>query len=280
MDIRKIRTEELKIGNFAFMDMTSYEEMEWHGQPVLFDGIVFGFCLKGTLSFRINYKELHIATDEMFICLPQHLFTATGCSSDVMVKLLLVSSEFFYSMPVSFGFNWLKHVEVLPWLKPVDEKIEDLLGLYTLLERYNTKDEYASRIRDALMLSFILIIISLVGSSVDTTGEQVVSRQEWLTRRFFDLMSQHFRAQRQVSFYADKLCVTPKHLSAVLKNTTVRTAQEWLNEMVLVEAKRCLKTTDLSVFQISESLNFSTVSSFVRFFRQHTGCTPLKYRWR
>ena len=219
-DIRKIRAEELKLGNFAFMDLTGRDSKEWIGQPTLFDGVVF-----------------RMTANEVFICLPRHLFTATGCSSDLSVKLLLVSPEYLYALPVSFGFDWLKHVEASPRLPLPAEKIADLTALYTLLERYDTDDKQAPPIRDALLLPFLLIIIAQVEPAA-------------------------------------------KRLSAAVKETSGHTALEWLNEAALVEAKRCLRTTDLTVLQISEALHFSTASSFVRFFRQHAGCTPLEYRRR
>lgn len=279
-DIRKIRAEELKVGNFAFMDLTGRNTEEWIGQPMLFDGAVFGFCLSGSFSFRINHREFRMTANEVFICLPRHLFTATGYTSDLSVKLLLVSPEFLYTLPVSFGFDWLKHVEACPRLPLPAEKIADLTALYALTERYDTGYKQALPIRDALMLPFMLIIISQAEPAALAAGSPKVSRQEWLTRRFFELMSEHFESQRQVAFYADKLCVTPKRLSAAVKETSGHTVLEWLNEAALVEAKRCLRTTDLTVLQISEALHFSTASSFVRFFRQHAGCTPLEYRRR
>ena len=279
-DIRKIRTEELKLGNFAFMDLTGRDSKEWIGQPTLFDGVVFGFCLSGSFLFRISHREFRMTANEVFICLPRHLFTATGCSSDLSVKLLLVSPEYLYALPVSFGFDWLKHVEASPRLPLPAEKIADLTALYTLLERYDTDNKQAPPIRDALLLPFLLIIIAQVEPAATASGGSKVSRQEWLTRRFFELMSEHFESQRQVSFYADRLCITAKRLSAAVKETSRHTALEWLNEAALVEAKRCLRTTDLTVLQISEALHFSTASSFVRFFRQHAGCTPLEYRRR
>lgn len=201
-------------------------------------------------------------------------------SSDLSVKLLLVSPEYLYALPVSFGFDWLKHVEASPRLPLPAEKIADLTALYTLLERYDTDNKQAPPIRDALLLPFLLIIIAQVEPAATASGGSKVSRQEWLTRRFFGLMSEHFESQRQVSFYADRLCITAKRLSAAVKETSGHTALEWLNEAALVEAKRCLRTTDLTVLQISEALHFSTASSFVRFFRQHAGCTPLEYRRR
>lgn len=279
-DIRKIQAEELKVGNFAFMDLTARDTEEWIGQPMLFDGIVFGFCLSGNFSFRINHREFRMAANEVFICLPRHLFTATESTPDLSVKFLLVSPEYLYALPVSFGFNWLKQVETSPWLQLSAGKIADLTALYALLDRYDTDDKQASPIRDSLMLSFLLIIIAQVEPAATSSGSLKVSRQEWLTRRFFELMSEHFESQRQVAFYADRLCITPKRLSSAVKEVSGHTTLEWLNEATLVEAKRCLRTTDLTVLQISESLHFSTASSFVRFFRQHAGCTPLEYRRR
>ena len=278
MDIRKIQAEELKIENFAFMDMTECEGREWQGQPMLFDGIVFGFCLEGELSVRINYKEFCVVANDMFICLPKHIFTIIECALDVKVKFLLVSPDFLYSLPISFGFDWMRYVEDCPSMKPSVEKLEELICLYSLLERYDVKDKYALQIRNTLMLSFILIIVSFVEPVATTSGMQKISRQEWLTRHFFDLMSQYCEKYRQVSFYADKLCVTPKRLSAAVKSSTGHTVQEWINEMVLVEAKRYLRTTDFSISELSDKLHFSTASSFVRFFRQHAGITPLEYR--
>ena len=76
-------------------------------------------------------------------------------------------------------------------------------------------------------------------------------------------MLQNYESQRRVSFYADKLCVTPKNLAKVVKGVTGHSVQEWINEVVVIEAKRCLKTSDMSVFQISERLHFTTPSSFV-----------------
>lgn len=280
MDIREIRTEDLQVENFTFMNMAAPEASEWEGQPVLFDGIVFGMCVRGDFTFRVNYREYRVSSRELFLCLPRHLFTILACSPDVEMKLLLVSPDFLHSLPISFGFDWLKRIEASPCLTPSSEKLEDLIALYSILIRYDARDASVSQLRNALILSFILIIISSIGPDPTDARGLTMSRQEKLTRRFFDLMLQHYEREHRVSFYADKLCTTAKYLSTVIKNTTRHTSQEWINEVVLVAAKRFLKTTDLSVLQISERLHFATASSFVRFFRQHTGQTPLEYRQR
>lgn len=95
---------------------------------------------------------------------------------------------------------------------------------------------------------------------------------------FRKLLKKEFRNNHSVSFYADKLNITPKHLSEVLKRQSGKTAGEWINEVILLEAKVLLQNKTLSVAQISDSLNFSDQSVFGKFFKTHTLQTPLAYR--
>ena len=71
---------------------------------------------------------------------------------------------------------------------------------------------------------------------------------------------------------------TPKYLSGAVKRITGRSISDWIDEVVVIEIKRQLKTTDRTVLQISEELNFSSPSVFVQYFRHHTGMTPRQYR--
>ena len=92
------------------------------------------------------------------------------------------------------------------------------------------------------------------------------------------LIMNHNKQERKVAFYADKLCITPKYLSEVVKEKTKKTPIEWINDSVIIIAKTFLKSTDLSIIHISEELNFPNPSFFCRYFKKHTGISPLKYR--
>lgn len=111
MDIRRIRAEDLKVRNFVFMEMSEASEREWRGQPLTFDGVVFGFCTCGHSDFRLDYKVSRISAGELFVLLPGHIFTTLESTADFEMRLLLVSRDFLYSLPVSFDFDWLKVVE-------------------------------------------------------------------------------------------------------------------------------------------------------------------------
>ncbi len=96
--------------------------------------------------------------------------------------------------------------------------------------------------------------------------------------KFILAVSEHFRTERQVSFYAHKLCITPKHLSSVIKEISGRTASDWIENYVVMEAKVLLKTTDMTIQEIAVYLNFANQSFFGKYFKHHTGVSPTTYR--
>ena len=105
-----------------------------------------------------------------------------------------------------------------------------------------------------------------------------ISRQEELFKRFIQLVHKHCTTQREVSFYANKLFITPRYLSTVIQNVTNTTAKSIIDKHVILEIKVLLKSTNLSVQEISNQLCFPDQSFFGRYFKKHTGLSPLQYR--
>ena len=104
------------------------------------------------------------------------------------------------------------------------------------------------------------------------------SRQEELFAAFIQTLALHHKQERSVAFYAGKLCVTPKYLSLLVKNVSNRTAGEWIDNYVVLEAKALLSSSTLSIQEISDRLNFANQSFFGKYFKQHAGISPTEYR--
>ena len=104
------------------------------------------------------------------------------------------------------------------------------------------------------------------------------SRQEELFAAFIQTLALHHKQERSVAFYAGKLCVTPKYLSLLVKNVSNRTAGEWIDNYVVLEAKALLSSSTLSIQEISDRLNFANQSFFGKYFKQHVGISPTEYR--
>jgi len=92
------------------------------------------------------------------------------------------------------------------------------------------------------------------------------------------LVENHYKEHRGLEFYADKLFITPKHLSKVVKTTSGKPANEWIDEYVVLEAKALLKSTNMTVEQISNELNFPSQSFFGKYFKRVTGMSPREYK--
>lgn len=96
--------------------------------------------------------------------------------------------------------------------------------------------------------------------------------------KFMNLVATHAKEQHSVQYYADKLCITPNYLNEMITSTMGFSAKQYIRNKVMEEAKRLLVYTDFPIADIAFELCFSTVSYFIRSFRQHTGETPLLYR--
>lgn len=104
------------------------------------------------------------------------------------------------------------------------------------------------------------------------------SRHEELFRQFITLVNEHCRYERTATFYADRLCLSPRYLSTVIHAVSGRTVTEWINLAVILEAKVMLKHSDLLTYQIADALHFPNPSFFCKFFKRMTGMTPQEYQ--
>lgn len=276
-------SELLRIGgcgrSCAVEHLADLAERGFHGEPFVFDGLIFILCLKGLAKITIDYKEYCLDANGAVVVLPKHICSIGHCSDDLDVRVVSVSADFMCHVPVTPDFNLLKKIAVHPYVKLEDGSLDDILKIHSMIGRYGSEDRTSSQIRDALIYSMLLMAASSFGDAA-LRQEHAFTRQETLVRQFFDLLIDSCEVKRSVSYFADKLCVTPKYLGAAVKSVSNYSAQSWINEAIVISAKRYIMTTDMTVHQISDKLDFRTASSFVRFFRMHVGCSPLDYRKR
>src|SRR5574344_2981585 len=102
------------------------------------------------------------------------------------------------------------------------------------------------------------------------------------SNRFIDsfqrLAHDHYQEEHDVGYYAGRLAITPNYLNKIVRASLDTSTKKYLQLLLLDEARRQLLYTALSIEDISGGLNFETTSYFIRFFRMHTGMTPLEFR--
>ncbi len=99
-------------------------------------------------------------------------------------------------------------------------------------------------------------------------------------QRFLNLLHSSKTKHRTVEAYASDLCISPKHLTAICKKNSEKTASEWITEQVMDDIRYYLRQTDLSIKQISNLLGFPNTSFFGKYVKDHLGVTPMDYRNR
>lgn len=101
-----------------------------------------------------------------------------------------------------------------------------------------------------------------------------MSRQEQIYEQFIELVRQHYAVHRDVSFYADKICLTPKYLGVVVTQVSGRRPIDWIRDYVILDAKAMLLSGDYNIQEISEHLHFANPSFFGTYFKESVGCPP------
>jgi len=128
------------------------------------------------------------------------------------------------------------------------------------------------------LLALIAIDVVRRAASRARTGAVTLTRADAQVEALRQLIDRHFRRERLISFYAEKLAMTPDRLNDHVKRATGVTAGHLIRQRVLTEAKRQLVFTTQAIHEIAYDLAFSDPSHFARFFRKQTGVTPQVFR--
>ena len=195
-------------------------------------------------------------------------------------NVIAVSVDYILSMPSPIDTSILNYSRYISVLKVSDEKFSDLQSYYKFIYKESQEGcRYQSEIIHSIFYALILEIMAEY-ENVLRAEESANIKDNNLSDRFFRLLAIHYKQYRTVQFYADCLNLTPKYLSTAIKRTTGRPILSWIHETIMIDAKMLLRTTDMTVQEISEQLNFSSPSAFVQFFRKDTATTPHLYRKR
>jgi len=156
--------------------------------------------------------------------------------------------------------------------------IDRLSALCADLNEEHCLARQSFRLAMAAILALIAIEVGRLALSHARSGSVTLQAGDLTVATLRRLVEEHFRRQRLLAFYAEKLAMTPDRLNDRVKRAIGVTAGHLIRQRVLTEAKRQLVFTAQPVHQIAEELGFSDSSHFIRFFRKQTGVTPQEFR--
>lgn len=244
------------------------------------DQLTIILCTGGRKELQINFADYTLTPGSLAFIYPNSMWRPLATSSDFEAHYFSIqgtsAKEWNAFIDLDTVFSLSSYIAKHPHTQlSLDETLVMTQYLNLLKSRYEADAQ-------AIIIRFILSAFTLELNRIFTAREKSdrskISRQEDILWKFLTLLKQYHQEERTVNFYADKMCISPKHLSSVIKQMSHKTAHELIADFVTMTAKRLLKTTTMSIQEISDELNFANQSFFGKFFKQNTGQSPSAYR--
>ena len=269
-------------------EMRYISEMDIMKYPCRFRGYLAFFCIEGHFELVINFKRFSVRENSLFLYTPGNIVRVANISKEEkeMVHFIVVAISSDLMSSTRFDFNKLYDESLHLLENPsvvLSEQEKNLCKSYlslineiSELKIPNTKESVTS-----LISSIFYLMGALWGNRVTEAiknQDEGSIRSKAVFENFLKLVRDYHTKERNLSFYADKLFLTPKYLSKLIKTISGKSAHEWIDSFVILEAKNLLKYSDMSIKSIVYELNFPNQTTFYRFFKTKTGMTPSEYR--
>ena len=246
------------------------------------------YCQRGSVEVSLEGCHYHIKPGDVYIYIASTLVHLLHKSEDA--EGIMVEVDFYYILPI---VNKVINVESQLFMRK--NPCVSLSGeqcahfeylLNNLWDRINAEDCQKENVQ------YQHLKLELIKSMGQTICYEILNmyftnqplqplqqgKKDVVFQNFMLSLFRFYRKERDVSFYARMQHITPRYVSAIIKEKTGDSALQWIVRMVITEAKQLLEESDLSIKEIADQLNFPTQSFFGKYFKQYVGVSPKEYR--
>lgn len=259
------------------------EYRELFHYPCRLDAISMLVCINGELVSKLNLREYVTHKNGVIVCLPEDIIQIESVNN-LEAYAVIISASFLREahidlqklLPLYLG------IKSQPQIYISDEEMQ-LLQYYHILATEvlkSSQNEHKREILAGLLSALVYKVIDLIKHKQDLNSEAYLKstqRSEMLFDKFMHLLNTYHTKEHSVKFYASQLNLTANYLSGVIKEFSGKTAAEWIDEYVVLEAQTLLKFSGMTIQEIAYHLNFATQSSFGKYFKQQTGKSPKQF---
>ena len=245
---------------------------------------VIVFCIKGKIQALMNGQRLDLQEGQIAIVPPNVTVTDIMISPDFNLKAMFFTNRILQSFlreKISV-WNDMMYIHRQYVFTLSDDHIDLYNHFYDMLllsfsQKFNSR--YHTDIIQSLFQAAILVCCGMLDQNLvsdSKVGHEKTA--DYHFKRFLDLLNASPYKRRSVASYANELYISPKHLTAIVKKSSGKTANQWIKERLLEEIRLYLKQTDLSIKQVSDKLDFPNPSFFGKYVKEHLGMTPGEFR--
>ncbi len=249
------------------------------------EGTLFVLISRGTLAVRHNQKQFSINGPSYVALSPGSSISLGNVDSiEGEIYILYLSKTFLQDLNISLGFFPVSGIQIRehPGVELTDKELSQLLRYIKIISNVLDDDfnlNLNRHLLSSLVSSFIYQNMIYYFKRISATViDHVPSRRNTYVHEFLKLVHLNYTRERSVIFYAGKLCISPKYLSIMVKESTGKSAAQWIDQFVIMEAKNLLRFSGKNVQQVAYALNFINQSAFGKYFKHLTGMSPTEYQ--
>ena len=245
------------------------------------DFILMALCRKGEAQYRINNHRQKVTPGDLFFISQRHIIEDFTASPNFECQCIIVSPNFYHdfvqdvknvSSLLLFSMNY-------PVVKLTEREMEVYGNYYQIIRGKMTDTHHYYRMQ--LVKALLLAMFYDMSNVIYRVGEKEpkkIRRSDAIFTEFIRLLEKHYRTQRRVYWYAQKLDITPKHLTDLVISVSKRSPNAWIDDYVVMEIRLQLKNTTKTIREIAKELNFPDQSLLGKYFKKNVGVSPLEYR--
>lgn len=243
-------------------------------------------CTKGSMDIEVDFTTYTLTARSILIITHKQICNIHDISDDF--RYLLVAIDDSLSTDPNASNNDPNRIQNIlienPFIHLSETTTKESIEIYKILKRKlgERSHPYQIEIIVGLIRTFFYNIFAELaqeGNPLPTTkNASKTNRQKTVFKAFIKAVGEHYATERNIKYYADLLCITPKYLSKIIFQMSGRFAGDYIRDYIVREAKALIQSKKYSMFDISILLNFSSQSSFTRFFKNATGMSPKEYQ--
>lgn len=269
---------DLPVDIIAWSEVTE-EILNIYKQACRLKACIFALCREGTITVSINLMETEVKQGDFIILLPGSIIQFYGQKEKFKLSFVGFSSHcltgvnLIQSAPSSF--TTILEYPVLNLNDTLSSYVKDY---FALLDRVTTGPYPPDTRMAQQILTNLLYVVEKLYGTCPKTEKRPQNRKEEIYRKFIQLVIENYMHERHAQFYANCMGISLQHLSTTVKQVTGKNVLDIIANVVLIDAKAKLKSTDMTVQEIAYSLNFPCASFFGKYFKRYMGIKPLDYR--
>lgn len=273
-------------GAYIVAEFSSWPDTENH-LPIRFHGLTLILCQQGGAKVNVKLETYTITPGKLLVVSPgTYMHKEETLPGGCRNLVLFVDAAFMSDVNIDLGAVNMRALidnrSPLATLSDTEQLFfNNIIGMLENHALTGGEGVFSTYIARSLMAatSYRLLQMNFERFRPTVPGDDspTAPRRKTYVQTFMKLLGRYHNRERSLAFYAEKMCISPKYLSSIIKETTGRSAAAWINNFVILEAKNLLRFSGKNIQQVAYTLNFTNQSAFGKYFRHFTGMSPSEY---